>query len=347
MPDKRREADENLEALERLGATPPPGPPPPKKVGPPAAPRGEPRPTPSAPAAQPPTPGPATPKPVSQSGPAAKAAGTTAPAPTALPELTLTPPAVTPAPVGRGPAPAGAPAGKPRYRCLRCGYPIAEDRGLRCNECGRSYDRDTLEHWFAGEESHRFEHVIWVTLGCLFLKLLLLPSLLIVARVGGAVVIAWGCHVAMRGKAEGPGKFCAIGGLAIAVLMTLGFAWLDDPLPYYTFDMIAGCLLLLAMLHDPVGGGVGGAMAGRQIAPILLFVAPLFGVVCWQADHVFGSSFAGTPTLGAPSTSLLQSYPPLRFILPHVASAGVWIFVWRVLAGTRKMLFDVGEDESA
>ena len=231
----------------------------------------------------------------------------------------------------------------PAYRCLRCGYPIADRETLRCNECGRMYDQNDLEYWFGGEEQARFEHVMWLALGCLFLKLLLLPELRWVARVGAGIVLAWGSHVAMRGKPEGPGRYCGIGGVAVGVIMFVGFAWLPSPLPFYTFDMIGGCLLLLATLHNPVGGHVGGTLAARRLTPVLLFLVPIFSLACWQAGQAAASAAPATPPPGPVvpflSPTLLQQYPPFDFLLPYLASIGVWVYVWRVLAGVRKMLF--------
>lgn len=292
MPDKRREDEEAVEALELLSdsASDPP-----------------------APARNPPPPAPPAVPPIS-------------PAPAAKPLRSSTEPACESA---------RAPDGTPRYRCLHCGYPLAGESELRCSECGHSYDHQTLEYWFSGQERTRFEHVLWLVLACLFLKLLVLPQLLWVARLGAAAAIAWASHLASRGKHESVARYYGIAGMAIAGLILVCFAWVESSLPFYTLDMIAGCVLLLAMLHDPVSGGIGVVTVGRRIAPVLLFAAPIFAIGCALVQAAIGTQLAPVATAGP--------YTPFGFVVPYLAAAAVWVFVWRTLAGIRRMLFSQPE----
>ncbi len=242
-----------------------------------------------------------------------------------------------------------APGEAPPFRCLHCGYPIADTDELRCMECGRTFERETLEAWSSGEEKQRFEHVLWLVLASLFLKLLLLEPLLVLGRVADAFVVAWACWVAVRNKPEGPGRFFGVGGIVTGGLMLVGFAWPKNALPFYILDIIAGCLLLMSLLSDPSVGRVASVTIGRQAAPLLLFAAPVFGFILWSVKQTVAPAttpgivvFPGTPT------SFLDRFPPFDFLIPYLTAAVVWIFVWRSLAGVRKMLFAQPEaaDES-
>jgi hypothetical protein len=220
----------------------------------------------------------------------------------------------------------------PPYRCLRCGYPLPTGGELRCAECGHAYDRDTVESWFSGEEQARFEHVLWLVVAGLFLRLLVLPQLLLISRLGSAVVIGWACYLAYRGKQESTGGYYGLAGMIAAGLMFFVFSWQKSALPFHTLDMIAGCLLLLAMLHDPSGVGVGAVTGGQRLAFAILFGAPVLAVACYVCEQAADASLAS----GNPFLSL---YPPFGLLVPYLAAGGVWLFVWRTLAGIRHMLF--------
>ena len=88
-----------------------------------------------------------------------------------LPPLNLAPPPPPPPPEPREPKTVDH---TPRYRCLNCGYPLLEGDEYRCSECGRSFDRNMLRNWYSDEERARFNSIIWFTVACLFLKLLLI-----------------------------------------------------------------------------------------------------------------------------------------------------------------------------
>lgn len=226
------------------------------------------------------------------------------------------------------------PEREPAYRCLHCGYPMLSTGSLQCTECGKSFDRDTLEHWLYGDEESRFEHVIWLILAILFLKLLLLPQLLSLARLGGAVAIGIAGWVTLRGKQGSIGGYFASATIVVAVLMGLMFAWGSNPLPYFTLDMISACLLLLGLLYDPVAGAVGGQTLGRRVVPILLFAVPLFGIACYVLAGVLSSALGAVQVPEA-----LEPFHPLLFILPYLASAALWVLVWRTVVAVRNTLF--------
>lgn len=247
------------------------------------------------------------------------------------------PPSPAPAMAPTPPAPSPNEMEEPLYRCLHCGYPIAEGGAPRCNECGRTYDADVLERWFDGDEKQRYEHVTWLVLAVLFLKLLLLPDLLWVSRLGTVSVLIWVGVLALRGKQNSIGGYYAIGVLVVAGLMLL-VSW-GVPLAFYTLDMIAGCLLLLAMLHDPEIGPLLTSSTSRHLAPILLFVAPVFAIGCYVGHRIVASTLiVSVPTTRSAQT-LSEIFTPFGFILPYLAAAAVWIFIWRTLAGMQKKLF--------
>ena len=240
-------------------------------------------------------------------------------------------PAVAPPPPP-GPQPSGsAPVtvtaeGEPPYRCLHCGYPIADSPELRCSECGRTYEHETLEYWFSGEEQRRFEHVLWLVIAALFMKLLLLPQLLGLGRVGGGLAVMAAGYLASRGKTQSTGGYFAIATTIVGAVMALGFACTTAPLPYYTLDIIAACLLLLGMLHDPVGGVVGGTSGGRRITPIILFAAPVFAIACYGLERLVATP--GSLILPPPGSgpSLWEIYSPFGFVVPYLTAIGVWVF---------------------
>ncbi|MEW6250771.1 MAG: hypothetical protein AB1716_08995 [Planctomycetota bacterium] len=332
--------DDPIEALERLAAA--------------AEPRPAARPAPAVkPATQPVSPAAAAPP---QQSPQQRGGGKPAPAhasdpgaPAAGAPGTLTPYPVNPQSLGAsGATPRAEPPRPPRverlapgetppYRCLYCGYPIAEAPELRCLECGRKYTRERLEPWFDGTEQQRFDHVLWLVVASLFLRLFLIQPLLVLGRLGNAILIAWACWLVLREEPEGPRRFYGVGGVMVAGLMLLGFFWMDNTIPYYMLDIVAGCLLLLALVHERGGGRVARVLVGVQLAQVILFAAPVFGLVLWSVYAV-----AGDPA--ATGNAILARYSLFGFILPYLAAAAVWLLVWRTVVAARRLLFAPGEE---
>lgn len=218
------------------------------------------------------------------------------------------------------------------YRCLDCGYPLAGAAGLRCPECGRAYDGDTLDLWFDGTERSRFDHVLWLVSASLLLRLLVLPDLLFVSRLGVAVVTVWACRVASRGKEDSLGGYYGFAGMIAALVMLFVFAWFTTPLAFHTLDIMTAGLLVQAMLHGPADQRLGLAAGGRWLALALLVIAPLFALACHVLDEGWGNTMV-------PLTPALDPYPPFRFVIPYVAAAIAWAAAWLTLAGLRRSLF--------
>lgn len=308
MTDKRREDDDNVRALDHLN----------RGSERPRAPRRppEPSPAPTPPAAEQPH----TPPPIELEPAPAEASAT----------------AETP-PRAASPHPAAPDADHPpAFRCLSCGYPLVDDAAPRCSECGHAYERSALRDWFSGEEEKRFEAVNWLILAILFLKLLLLPQLLWVSRLATAVAAGWACYLARKGKQGSPGAYYGVAGMTAAGLMLLASAGSDSGLSFHTLDIIAACLLLLSVLHDPAIGRIGTFAIGGRVALVLLFLAPLFAVVCF----VLALAVRSQVTL----PSLLKAYPPFQFIVPYLAAAGAWLLAWRTIATVRRRLFQDPDD---
>jgi hypothetical protein len=314
MPEKPRDDQEPVDALELLDdAAPAHGPPQPIPLAP------------LPPAAK-------SPRPADDRRPASRAPAAQTPR---APTRHATPPTDDDAP---------PPADMPRFRCLHCGYPLLEGGDLRCTECGRTYTADTLEHWFGGDEQQRFDQVLWMVLASLFAKLLMplpLPGIPWCGRAGAALALGWACHLANRGKQATTGGYYAIAGMFTAAVMFLVFSWpqpgaLDD-LAFHTLDMIGGCVLLMAMLSDPFGGDVAGAVFSKRLTPIILFATPVFAGVSWVLHAAVGTQF-GTLTLP-------DDYAPFGVIAPYLAAAAVWLFVWRTLAAIRRTLFGAPEQQ--
>lgn len=243
------------------------------------------------------------------------------------PELDLAPPS----PPSK-PQPARLAQGEmPRYRCLSCGYPLLGGQNNRCPECGRSFSKSDLRLWFSGEEETRLNNVIWFVVACLFLKLMLIPVLVHAARLATMIIIAWACVRAAYGKGDSAGGYFGMAGLIAAGLMLLT-AWQETPLGFYALDMIAGCLLLLAMVHDAQGGTLARASGSRTAALVLLFLSPLVASACWYA-HDQGVQPWSTTVVPDPYGDVFG------FVIPYAGAAGVWLLVWWTLTRMRKLLF--------
>lgn len=224
------------------------------------------------------------------------------------------------------------------YRCLECGYALAGVRELRCPECGRPCDPDTLEQWFDGPEPARFDHVLWLVSASLLLRLLLLPEMLFVSRLGIAIVAAWASRVAGRGKEDTVGGYFGLAGTIVAVLMLLGFSWLASPLAFHTLDVMTAGMVLQAMLYGPTGRRVGLAAGARWLGRGLVVLAPLLALAC----HIMDQTWGGATT---PPNPLYVPYPPYRFVVPFAAAAAAWVAVWVALALLRRTLFTAPVEE--
>jgi ribosomal protein L37E len=219
----------------------------------------------------------------------------------------------------------------PRYRCLRCGYLLADTTVERCSECGWQIDPERLADWYLGDEEQRFARAVWFVLACLFTHLLaLLPPLCLPARVATAFLVAWAGVVGRSGKQGSVGSYYGIAAMVAGGIMLL-MAAAASSLTFYTADAIGGCLVLLTMLHDANGTPLGVARGSRMAALALLFVTPAIAVACYTLE-------SAAPPAGW--TSLFPApYTPFGFVAPGVLAVGVWAFAWRTLAGVQHILF--------
>ncbi len=296
MTTPRRDDDENLRAMRQLRAQAPPRAP--------AAPT--PKAAPPSPPARPPT-DPGDPFPV-------------VPPPTTAPkQVTQSPPSYARHP--------------PEFRCLACGYPLLDDGELRCSECGHEHDRPTLKAWFNGDEESRFTRVIWLIVATLFLRLFMLPPLLWAARVAAACAIVAAALTAYAGKQGSIGGYYAGATMAAGSFMVL-LSWATSPLSYYTLDLIAGCTLLLSLLHEPCVGRVLRRRTDATVPLVVLFLTPLLAGGCYLLLQTNLATTVGTLTLP-------PAYSPFGFIVPAVAAAAVWLYAWRTAVNVRNTLFRV------
>jgi hypothetical protein len=339
MPAPRRDDDDVLRALEDLSTsaqkrTAPKVPPTPGGAAPQTAPAPKVSENAPPPAARKPPPPPEPPRPAQPDPTPGRAAEEGDAAPLKLAPPTPRLPTSSFLPLA---TPAATPAEDGAWRCLHCGYPLMGTEPLRCNECGRTYDRGDLEYFFGGDEQQRFDMVIWLVVSNLFLRLVVLPHLLWLGRAGAALVVAWACHVAGRGKPEGAGRYYGIAGTICGVLMLLFFSHPGQSLPYFTLDIIAGCALLLSMLHTHDGRRIAGVMLTGRVAPLIIFLAPVFALGCHLMSQV--------PEAVAPFTGpVFELFPPYRAVAPALAAAAVWVLAWFTLAGARRMFFHRKEE---
>lgn len=242
-----------------------------------------------------------------------------------------------PAPTPESAAPTQTEVATPSYRCLRCGYPLA-NVDERCSECGTVPDRDTLRHWFSGEEQVRLNNVLWFVGAALFLRLFVAPpELLWFARIGIAIVVGCGCIVAGREKPNSTGGYFGVGGSIAAVLMFLTL-W-SSPLAYFTLDIVAACCLLLAVLHDPEGDPIGVVPGVRIAASVFLTLTPLLAVGCYLLDRQTNPAVGGLFGGVAPPSSVFDDYPLFELVIPYAAAFCTWLFVLWALVMLRKRLF--------
>lgn len=335
-----RRDDDDIDALEYLrDASKPPAAQKPRPAARPAPP------TPAQPAAEKPAAKP-TPQPPHRATPVKPAAAPPAPrrpaADLAPLEIGVTPPAKPVAPVASRRRNATAANGVPRFRCLNCGYPLAGADELTCSECGRTFERATLEHWSSPEECERFRNVLWFVAAALFLKLFIAPpTLLWVARVGACLLVGWGGLIAGRDKGGSVGGYYAKAAVVSAFLMFFTL-WSESAIAYYTLDMLAGTLLVLALLYDPDAGPVFGSTGTRTTALVLLFVTPLLAVGGYIAEQATATTASGMSLTSQPPSFL--GFEWFGFIVPFFASAGVWLFAWFTLRATQRRLFPPTDD---
>ncbi len=219
---------------------------------------------------------------------------------------------------------------RPKYKCLGCGYPIRDDGDLRCTECGREHDEDTLRYWTYGYERIRFGYVIWVAQLILVLKLLVLPEYFHMARIAAAIAAGSACLTAWRGKQTGPLGILAAGGVTLAAVLLLVSAWSRDSVMYYLVEMVVACLLVVSMLRDPWGGRIGATLFGTGSALVVMMGAVVFCIAVGVVRDVAGDTAVTLPAGG--------DMPLLGFFVPHAASVGVWLFAWWALRDVRALL---------
>lgn len=239
------------------------------------------------------------------------------------------------------------PSSEPRWRCVACGYPIADALAPTCPECGRKYTRADLEYWDSEAERWRFERVQWLVLAALFLKLLVLPQLMGISRILAAGALFWACYIAHRGKQGSVGGMYAVGGMVATGLMVLAYSAQGNLLPYYVLEIIALCVLMRAMFHDPTLGAVGETIFGRRAALVVLFATPVLAIVLYAADQVMpawpttptavGPGILAPPISGVPTWA--TTYAPFSMITPFMLSLAWGAFVCWTLATARKVLF--------
>lgn len=228
----------------------------------------------------------------------------------------------------------------PPFRCLTCGYALLAESGYRCPECGRSYDVDTLESVFHGEEKERLTRLVWLVHLVLVLKLYLLPTMLGVnlgAFTGAltflnALIVIAMCYMAGRDRQDTIGGYYAVAGTAAGCLCLLGLfrgicAGIPEPL-LYALDAVAGCLLLLSLLTRPDGAELWRGRATRHLALTATIAIPPLVAIAYGVETALDAS-AG---VARPAVFTYVNSTSLAAGL----SIAVWLFVRRWLVGFRR-----------
>jgi hypothetical protein len=218
---------------------------------------------------------------------------------------------------------------EPTFHCLNCGYRLEAASDYRCSECGRAHDAATLERWFSGDEERRFVSVQWFVSAALLAKLFVFPQLMCVTRGAAALAVGAACYLAYREKRDSVGGYYAIAGVVTAAFL-LAFAGYQSPLPYFTLDLIAGCLLMLSLLHDAEGLVLWESRGTRMLLLGVLFAVPILGSLLYWLD-----ARAALPALPAP----LDSYSLFGFVAPFLAALALWGYVWWTIRQIRTTIF--------
>ena len=257
------------------------------------------------------------------------------------------------APMGPPLAPASAAPAGPVYRCLRCGYRLLPESGLRCSECGRQHTQQQMETWFSGAEQRRIELIIWRIGAGLFLRLWPIPQMLnllwlpvlLLAPLGAAILAGWACGTVVKRPLDSARAKYALAGVLLAageflwsLREFLNGSFLAGPeytMTYVALDLMLAWLLFAALARPADGADVWGAARARWIAFIGLMATPVFAV-CYtllsNMTYVAGEIFGG----GLPS-GLLGSL--LGHLVPYVVLVAVWAFLWHWFASFRRALF--------
>ncbi len=219
------------------------------------------------------------------------------------------------------------------YRCLACGYPLMEQGGFRCSECGVEFEEADLRAWFDGQEASRFQLLLWLVGAVFFLKLWVLAPLAPYGRMlaAGAVFVA--ALSVGRGKSGTVGHYWAVSAGVCGVLMFIfmGSGGPFHALPYLTVELCAAAALLQAALHDSQGRAVMLPVGTRYFCVAALVTAPLLAMALDAAQRGLD---AANVTSGWP-----ESYPLFRFIVPTLLTLGLWTFVVRKIWLVRQRLF--------
>lgn len=232
--------------------------------------------------------------------------------------------------------------------CLNCGYRLQRESQFRCSECGQQHDPELLSAWFDGAEAKRFETVQFLILGNLLLKLfLILPQLMCMSKAAAGAAAGWACYLALRDRGDSVGGYLAIGGVAAAGMAVL-FSAADPPIAYFTLDMVSGCLLVLALLQNPKSERRGaaavrvwGSRGAKQTMGGLLFAIPVFAVICYALNGLWGGMVTGG-TVTVPAA--LSSYSPFGFVLPFIAATVLWVYVLLIVRGFARKMFPKGDE---
>lgn len=224
-------------------------------------------------------------------------------------------------------------AREPRFRCRACGYPLADPRIERCNECGQPLDAEWFDSLILGAERDRFEHVLRLVFAAGFAKLLLIPQLMSPARLIAAILWFAACRIAGNARSGGPGGLFASGGMVGAALMFF-VSFAAHRVTYYALEAMVASALLLAMLHDAHGRPLASRTALRPIAFGMLAAAPLIGAVCARGDaYLEALAQAGM------YTQVQSVLRPADFLIPYVmASAAIAFCAWSLWSVRRNFL---------
>lgn len=240
---------------------------------------------------------------------------------------------------------------EPPYRCLRCGYGLFPEGGLRCTECGEEYSQSVLERWFFdADERDRQTRILWLIHACLVVKLWLLPEITgFIVSLGcfGTTLFAangllalWACYLAARDRLDKIGGFYAIAGMVAAGMLCFGAFRSPAPAVYqpslvkailYSLDAFSGCMLLLALMHPPDGEEI---WRSRSSLPYILGVAIGVPMVLMISYGVELRLFSGAAAPAPPVVSHINTTA-----IGALISIGIWVYVRQWVAGLRHAFY--------
>lgn len=234
------------------------------------------------------------------------------------------------------------PTNEPRYRCLSDGYPLSDETGRRCPECGRTYTLEVLQRWQGGPEGTRLRSLTLLALATVLCLVPFAPPWLAPGRQAAGLVVAWAAVLSAWGRLlSGEAQLAALAGVfalvaafggaaAPAGLVHLGEA-VCHPAAYLALQGAAAGCLLLSVARAAARDGLCSGAESVVTAKLLLMAAPLGSVLLLHPLELESIRDALLYIDGGSRASPM----PGRVLASQALAIGIWAVAWWRLRGMR------------